>query len=90
MTIIPARSCAGCDLLPAGESDAIGASRQKLKPDLPPCTAVVWRKRLSTVRSCVSTRLRPNGKVATNLARNVVTQWGFSDKLGHCCMRKKG
>ncbi len=46
----PARSCAGVTFfLPEG--DAISASRQKLKARSPPCTAVVWRKRLSTVRN---------------------------------------
>ncbi|XNM76721.1 hypothetical protein ACLK19_21275 [Escherichia coli] len=28
-------------------------------------------------------------KVATNLARNMVTEWGFSRNWVHCCTRKK-
>ena len=46
------------------------------------CTVAVWRKRLSHGPEHVSTGASNDIKVATNLARNMVTQWGFSEKLG--------
>lgn len=46
------------------------------------CTVVVWQKRSSTGRNMFSTGASNDIKVATNLARNMVTQWGFSEKLG--------
>ncbi len=51
VTIIPRGRALGVTFfLPEG--DAISASRQKLESQIsPPCTAVVWRKRLSTVRN---------------------------------------
>ena len=65
----PARSCAGVTFfLPEG--DAISASRQKLESQI----STLYGGRLASNDNDI--------KVATNPARNMVTQWGFSDKLG--------
>ncbi len=64
VTIIPRGRALGVTFfLPEG--DAISASRQKLKARFQPCTAVVWRKRLSTVGTCFY-RCVNDIKVATN------------------------
>ncbi|AEI74937.1 ATP-dependent zinc metalloprotease FtsH [Candidatus Moranella endobia PCVAL] len=81
VTIIPRGQSLGVTFfLPEG--DAISASRQKLESQI----ATLYGGRLAEEiiygPAKVSTGASNDIKVATSIARNMVTQWGFSDKLG--------
>jgi ATP-dependent Zn protease len=70
------RPCARC------LSDAISASRQKLESQISTLYGGRLAEEIIYGVEHVSTGASNDIKVATNLARNMVTQWGFSDKLG--------
>ncbi|MFQ8718039.1 MAG: hypothetical protein ACLR9W_08545 [Enterobacter hormaechei] len=63
------------------EGDAISASHQKLESQISTLYGGRLAEGSSTGGTCFY-RCVERIKVATNLARNMVTQWGFSDKLG--------
>lgn len=88
VTIIPRGRALGVTFfLPEG--DAISASRQKLESQISTLYGGRLAEEIIYGVEHVSTGASNDIKVATNLARNMVTQWGFSEKLGRCCMRKK-
>lgn len=64
------------------EGDAISASRQKLESQISTLYGGRLAEEIIYGAEHVSTGASNDIKVATNLARNMVTQWGFSDKLG--------
>ncbi|RJY10801.1 ATP-dependent zinc metalloprotease FtsH [Parashewanella spongiae] len=81
VTIIPRGRALGVTFfLPEG--DAISQSRQKLESQI----SVAYGGRLAEEMiygaEKVSTGASQDIKYATSIARNMVTQWGFSDKLG--------
>ncbi|PKG55045.1 ATP-dependent zinc metalloprotease FtsH [Shewanella sp. Choline-02u-19] len=81
VTIIPRGRALGVTFfLP--EADAISQSRQKLESQI----SVAYGGRLAEEiiygSQKVSTGASQDIKYATSIARNMVTQWGFSDKLG--------
>lgn len=81
VTIIPRGRALGVTFfLP--EADAISQSRQKLESQI----SVAYGGRLAEEiiygSEKVSTGASQDIKYATSIARNMVTQWGFSDKLG--------
>ncbi len=81
VTIIPRGHALGVTFfLPEG--DTISASRQKLESQI----ATLYGGRLAEEiiygTENVSTGASNDIKVATSIARNMVTQWGFSEKLG--------
>lgn len=81
VTIIPRGRALGVTFfLPEG--DAISASRQKLESQISTLYGGRLAEELIYGVDKVSTGASNDIKVATNLARNMVTQWGFSDKLG--------
>lgn len=88
VTIIPRGRALGVTFfLPEG--DAISASRQKLESQISTLYGGRLAEEIIYGVEHVSTGASNDIKVATNLARNMVTQWGFSEKLICCCMRKK-
>ena len=81
VTIIPRGRALGVTFfLPEG--DAISASRQKLESQISTLYGGRLAEEIIYGPEHVSTGASNDIKVATNLARNMVTQWGFSDKLG--------
>ncbi len=81
VTIIPRGRALGVTFfLPEG--DAISASRQKLESQISTLYGGRLAEEIIYGAEHVSTGASNDIKVATNLARNMVTQWGFSEKLG--------
>lgn len=81
VTIIPRGRALGVTFfLPEG--DAISASRQKLESQISTLYGGRLAEEIIYGAEHVSTGASNDIKVATNPARNMVTQWGFSDKLG--------
>jgi cell division protease FtsH len=81
VTIIPRGRALGVTFfLPEG--DAISASRQKLESQISTLYGGRLAEEIIYGSEHVSTGASNDIKVATNLARNMVTQWGFSEKLG--------
>lgn len=81
VTIIPRGHALGVTFfLPEG--DAISASRQKLESQISTLYGGRLAEELIYGKEKVSTGASNDIKVATSIARNMVTQWGFSEKLG--------
>jgi cell division protease FtsH len=81
VTIIPRGRALGVTFfLPEG--DQISASRQKLESQISTLYGGRLAEELLYGPEKVSTGASNDIKVATSIARNMVTQWGFSDKLG--------
>ncbi|AKC60275.1 ATP-dependent zinc metalloprotease FtsH [Blochmannia endosymbiont of Camponotus (Colobopsis) obliquus] len=81
VTIIPRGRALGITFfLP--ERDEISASRQKLESQISTLYGGRLAEEIVYGRERVSTGASNDIKVATSIARNMVTQWGFSDKLG--------
>ncbi|WP_176487847.1 ATP-dependent zinc metalloprotease FtsH [Candidatus Regiella insecticola] len=81
VTIIPRGHALGVTFfLPEG--DAISASRQKLESQISTLYGGRLAEELIYGTEKVSTGASNDIKVATSIARNMVTQWGFSEKLG--------
>lgn len=81
VTIIPRGRALGVTFfLPEG--DAISASRQKLESQISTLYGGRLAEEIIYGPEKVSTGASNDIKVATSIARNMVTQWGFSEKLG--------
>lgn len=81
VTIIPRGRALGVTFfLP--ERDAISASRQKLESQISTLYGGRLAEEIIYGINNVSTGASNDIKVATNIARNMITQWGFSKKLG--------
>ncbi|MGP1946558.1 MAG: ATP-dependent zinc metalloprotease FtsH [Arsenophonus sp. ER-LPS3-MAG3] len=81
VTIIPRGRALGVTFfLP--ECDQISASRQKLESQISTLYGGRLAEEVIYGSQKVSTGASNDIKVATNIARNMVTQWGFSEKLG--------
>lgn len=81
VTIIPRGRALGVTFfLPEG--DTISASRQKLESQISTLYGGRLAEEIVYGINNVSTGASNDIKVATNIARNMVTQWGFSEKLG--------
>ena len=81
VTIIPrGRELGVTFFLPEG--DQISASRQKLESQISTLYGGRLAEEIIYGPENVSTGASNDIKVATNIARNMVTQWGFSEKLG--------
>lgn len=81
VTIIPRGRALGVTFfLP--EQDEISASRQKLESQISTLYGGRLAEELIYGWKRVSTGASNDIKVATSIARNMVTQWGFSDRLG--------
>ncbi|VFP88578.1 ATP-dependent zinc metalloprotease FtsH [Candidatus Erwinia haradaeae] len=81
VTIIPRGRALGVTFfLPEG--DSINASRQKLESQISTLYGGRLAEELIYGIKNVSTGASNDIKVATSIARNMVTQWGFSEKLG--------
>ncbi|MBI6528553.1 ATP-dependent zinc metalloprotease FtsH [Proteus vulgaris] len=81
VTIIPRGRALGVTFfLPEG--DQISASRQKLESQISTLYGGRLAEEIIYGVEHVSTGASNDIKVATNIARNMVTQWGFSEKLG--------
>lgn len=81
VTIIPRGRALGVTFfLP--KNDAISISRQKLESKISTLYGGRLAEEIIYGPENVSTGASNDIKVATNIARNMVTQWGFSDKLG--------
>lgn len=81
VTIIPRGSALGVTLfLPEGE--VISASRQKLESKIATLYGGRLAEELIYGPAKVSTGASNDIKIATSIARKMVTQWGFSEKLG--------
>lgn len=81
VTIIPRGRALGVTFfLPEG--DAISASYQKLESQISTLYGGRLAEEIIYGPSKVSTGASNDIKIATSIARNMVTQWGFSDKLG--------
>ncbi|WP_261979616.1 ATP-dependent zinc metalloprotease FtsH [Buchnera aphidicola] len=81
VTIIPRGRALGVTFfLP--ESDILSISRQKLESQISTLYGGRLAEEIIYGSKNVSTGACNDIKVATNLARNMVTQWGFSEKLG--------
>ena len=81
VTIIPRGRALGVTFfLPEG--DQIGISQKQLESKLSTLYAGRLAEDLIYGEENISTGASNDIKVATNIARNMVTQWGFSDKLG--------
>jgi len=81
VTIIPRGRALGVTFfLPEG--DAISASRQKLESQISTLYGGRLAEEIIYGVEKVSTGASNDIKVATSIARNMVTQWGFSEKLG--------
>ncbi len=81
VTIIPRGRALGVTFfLP--ESDAISVTRRKLESKISVAYGGRLAEELIFGGDAVSTGASQDIKYATSIARNMVTQWGFSDKLG--------
>lgn len=81
VTIIPRGRALGVTFfLPEG--DQISVSKQKLESQISTLYGGRLAEEIIYGSKQVSTGASNDIKVATNLARNMVTQWGFSEKLG--------
>ncbi|MDR0217601.1 MAG: ATP-dependent zinc metalloprotease FtsH [Enterobacteriaceae bacterium] len=81
VTIIPRGRALGVTFfLPEG--DQISASRQKLESQISTLYGGRLAEEIIYGPASVSTGASNDIKVATSIARNMVTQWGFSEKLG--------
>ncbi|OOF69621.1 ATP-dependent zinc metalloprotease FtsH [Rodentibacter caecimuris] len=81
VTIIPRGRALGVTFfLPEG--DQISISQKQLESKLSTLYAGRLAEELIYGEENISTGASNDIKVATNIARNMVTQWGFSDKLG--------
>jgi len=81
VTIIPRGRALGVTFfLP--EADAISVSRRKLESKISVAYGGRLAEELIYGGEAVSTGASQDIKYATSIARNMVTQWGFSDKLG--------
>lgn len=81
VTIIPRGRALGVTFfLP--ERDVISTSRQKLESQISTLYGGRLAEEIIYGSHQISTGSSNDIKVATSLARNMVTQWGFSDKLG--------
>lgn len=81
VTIIPRGRALGVTFfLPEG--DSISTSRQKLESQISTLYGGRLAEEIIYGSHKVSTGSSNDIKVATSIARNMVTQWGFSDKLG--------
>lgn len=81
VTIIPRGQALGVTcFLP--EKDMISISRKKLESRISTLYGGRLAEEIIYGKNNVSTGAFNDIKVATNLARNMITQWGFSDKLG--------
>ena len=81
VTIIPRGRALGVTFfLPEG--DQISISQKQLESKLSALYAGRLAEDLIYGEENISTGASNDIKVATNIARNMVTQWGFSDKLG--------
>ena len=81
VTIIPRGRALGVTFfLPEG--DQISASRQKLESQISTLYGGRLAEEIIYGPEHVSTGASNDIKVATNITRNMVTQWGFSEKLG--------
>ncbi len=81
VTIIPRGRALGVTFfLPKG--DQISASRQKLESQISTLYGGRLAEEVIYGSEKVSTGASNDIKIATNLARKMVTQWGFSEKLG--------
>ncbi|WWO98043.1 MAG: ATP-dependent zinc metalloprotease FtsH [Candidatus Dasytiphilus stammeri] len=81
VTIIPRGRALGVTFfLP--ESDSLSASRQKLESKISTLYGGRLAEEIIYGIDQVSTGASNDIKIATSIARNMVTQWGFSDKLG--------
>lgn len=81
VTIIPRGRALGVTFfLPEG--DSISASRQKLESQISTLYGGRLAEEIVYGPKKVSTGASNDIKVATSIARNMVTQWGFSEKLG--------
>ncbi|CUX96512.1 ATP-dependent zinc metalloprotease FtsH [Candidatus Doolittlea endobia] len=81
VTIIPRGRALGVTFfLP--EDDAISVSRQKLESQISTLYGGRLAEEIIYGPEKVSTGASNDIKVATSIARNMVTQWGFSEKLG--------
>ncbi|QYK06226.1 ATP-dependent zinc metalloprotease FtsH [Shewanella zhangzhouensis] len=81
VTIIPRGRALGVTFfLP--EADAISQSRRKLESKISVAYGGRLAEELIYGTEQVSTGASQDIKYATSIARNMVTQWGFSDKLG--------
>lgn len=81
VTIIPRGRALGVTyFLP--EEDFLSISKQKLESQISTLYGGRLAEEIIYGENFVSTGAHNDIKVATNLARNMVTQWGFSKKLG--------
>lgn len=81
VTIIPRGRALGVTFfLPEG--DQVSISQKQLESKLSTIYAGRLAEELIYGEDNISTGASNDIKVATNIARNMVTQWGFSDKLG--------
>jgi cell division protease FtsH len=81
VTIIPRGRALGVTFfLP--ESDVLSVNRQKLESQISTLYGGRLAEEIIYGVKKVSTGACNDIKIATNLARNMVTQWGFSEKLG--------
>ncbi len=81
VTIIPRGRALGVTFfLPEG--DQVSISQKQLESKLSVLYAGRLAEELIYGEENISTGASNDIKVATNIARNMVTQWGFSDKLG--------
>ncbi|PPI87927.1 ATP-dependent zinc metalloprotease FtsH [Candidatus Pantoea edessiphila] len=81
VTIIPRGRALGVTFfLPKG--DEISISRKKLESQISTLYGGRLAEEVIYGMEYVSTGASNDIKIATNLARNMVTQWGFSEKLG--------
>ncbi|URJ30263.1 ATP-dependent zinc metalloprotease FtsH [Blochmannia endosymbiont of Camponotus sp.] len=81
VTIIPRGRALGVTFfLPEG--DAISTSRQKLESQISTLYGGRLAEEIIYGPNKISTGASNDIKVATSIARNMVTQWGFSEKLG--------
>lgn len=81
VTIIPRGRALGVTFfLPEG--DAISTSKQKLESQISTLYGGRLAEEIIYGANRVSTGSSNDIKVATSIARNMVTQWGFSEKLG--------
>ncbi|AKC59684.1 ATP-dependent zinc metalloprotease FtsH [Blochmannia endosymbiont of Polyrhachis (Hedomyrma) turneri] len=81
VTIIPRGRALGVTFfLP--KADVISASRQKLESQISTLYGGRLAEEIIYGVDKVSTGASNDIKIATSIARNMVTQWGFSDKLG--------
>ncbi len=81
VTIIPRGRALGVTFfLPEG--DQVSISQKQLESKLSTLYAGRLAEELIYGEENISTGASNDIKVATNIARNMVTQWGFSDKLG--------